>query len=1088
MKKKTMIAAALMMSAAAFGQTNPLWLRHSAISPDGKTIAFCYQGDIFTVPAEGGRAVQLTTNPAYDTNPVWSPDGRKIAFASDRNGNFDVFLMDHDGGRAARLTTNSAGEIPMAFRDNDHLLYKAWYMPTAEDAQFPSPQYTQVYEVETKEGRRPKLFSEVTMEDVDVMGDKLLYHDKKGGENAFRKHHTSSVTRDVWKVENINGERKFTKMTNFEGEDRNPVWSPDGRTFFYLSETDGSYNVYKMNADGSGKKQITHFKKHPVRYLSEGAGTLCFGFDGRIYTMKEGQKPHPVDVTIKSDKDEKDVYKTIRRSGATDFDVSPGGKEIAFILHGDVYVTSIEYNTTRQITDTPQQERDIQFSPDGRSLVYSGERDGFWQIYQSSIVDKDEKSFTYATKIKEERLTNSKKTSFQPQYSPDGKEVAFLEDRAAIKVVNLKSKKVRTVMPSKYQYSYQDGDQSFEWSPDSKWILTGYFDRGGWNNGDLAVINASGNGEIHNITHSGYVQAGGKWVLGGKAIIFASDYAGYRSHGSWGAERDEYIMFFDLDAYDKFLMNKEDLELLKKQEKEEAERKKAEAEKKNKKNKKGKKDDKKKKKDEVKPLKLDFEHADERVVRLTVNSSHLGDAYLTNKGDKLYYCASFEGKNDLWMHDLKDDVTSIVIKGLGARSGLVPSKDGSKLYVMTRGGITEINLASGKRKGISFEAPFNYRPAEERQYMFDHVWQQVQDKFYDPKIHGIDWKGYKKAYQKFLPYINNNRDFSDLLSELLGELNASHTGSGYFGGWGGKSTASLGLFFDNDYKGDGLKVKEVVDRGPFARRNTGVVPGCIIEKLDGEQIKAGKDYFPMLEDKAGKKMRVEVRMTDGKTKTVTIRPISKGALRSILYKRWIETNKRKVNELSNGRIAYVHVAGMDSKSFRHVYSELLGEDRNREAVIVDTRHNGGGWLHDDLCNLLSGEQYVRFAPRGQYIGHEPFAKWCGPSCVLIGEDNYSDASGFPQAYRSLKIGKLVGAPTPGTMTAVWWETLLDPTVYFGIPQVGCMDNNDEYYENQQIEPDILIYNNPQKFAEGVDDQLSGAVRHMLKEADKNKKK
>ena len=234
-----------------------------------------------------------------------------------------------------------------------------------------------------------------------------------------------------------------------------------------------------------------------------------------------------------------------------------------------MYVTSVDYKTTKQITDTPEQERDVDFSPDGRSLVYASERDGLWQIYQATLADKEEKMFTYATNIKEERLTRSTKTSFQPQYSPDGKEVAFLEDRTAIRVINLKTRNTRTVMDKKYQYSYSDGDQWFEWSPDSKWILSDFIGVGGWNNKDVVLLKADGKGEMHNLTQSGYNDGHAKWVLDGKAMIWQSDRAGYRSHGSWGAERDVYIMFFDLEAYEKFRMNKEDLALFEEAEREE---------------------------------------------------------------------------------------------------------------------------------------------------------------------------------------------------------------------------------------------------------------------------------------------------------------------------------------------------------------------------------------------------------------------------------------------------------------------------------------------------------------------------------------
>lgn len=243
----------------------------------------------------------------------------------------------------------------------------------------------------------------------------------------------------------------------------------------------------------------------------------------------------------------------------------------------------------------------------------------------------------------------------------------------------------------------------------------------------------------------------------------------------------------------------------------------------------------------------------------------------------------------------------------------------------------------------------------------------------------------------------------------------------------------------------------------------------------------GQDYFPLLEGKAGRKVLLAIyNPATGKRFDITIKAISMGEQSNLLYKRWVERCRNIVDKLSEGRIGYVHVKGMDSQSFREVYSEVLGRCRNKEAIIVDTRHNGGGWLHDDLATLLSGKEYQRFVPRGQYIGSDPFNKWLKPSCVLVCEDNYSNAHGFPWVYKELKIGKLIGAPVPGTMTAVWWENQIDPSIVFGIPQVGCMDMRGQYAENHQLSPNIEVYNTPEKALAGEDQQLEAAVQEMLK--------
>ena len=1072
MKRHLLAIAALAVSSAAMAQQDPLWMRHSAISPDGSQIAFAYKGDIWTVPVAGGQAKQLTTHSAYDSYPVWSPDSKNIAFVSTREGSRDVWIMPREGGAPHRLTTSSGSETPVAFLDNDHVLFESQVMPTAQSIFFANGNFPQIYSVSVN-GGRPKLYSELTLKapSINSKGD-VLYYDQKGSEDQWRKHHTSPITRDIWLLR----DGKYRKLTSFAGEDRDPVWG-NGDAYYYLSEEDGTFNVYRASVDGTAKQQLTHFKGNPVRFLTRANdGTLSFGYDGELYTLREGEEPRKVSVSVTADRIDAELDRQLRYSGASEIAVSPNGKEIAFVMHGDVYVTSVDYNTTKQITDTPEQERSIDFSPDGRSIVYAAERNGLWQIYQSTIKNKKEDLFTYATEIEEEQLVKSNKTSFQPMYSPDGKSVAFLEDRTRLCAVDVKSHKVRQLMDGKYMYSYSDGDQWFSWSPDSRWLLASYIGTGGWNNRDIALVPADGKGEIRNITNSGYNDTNGKWVLGGKAMLFQSDRAGYRSHGSWGTEDDAYIMFFDVDAYDQFRMSKEEYARWKETSKEEQ-----------KKEEKKEKDDEKKAKDKaktasaepVKPekveaLQLDLDNCRDRVIRLTVNSSHMGDAVLTTDGGTLYYQARFEGGSDLWKHDLREGRTQLVAKNIGGQ--VVPDKDVKNLY-LCGGSIRKFTLANSQTTNIGFEARFNYRPNQERAYMFSHAWQQVKDKLYVEDLNGVQWDYYRTTYEKFLPYINNGFDFSEMLSELLGELNVSHTGSTYWGNGYTLSTACLGLFFDPAYEGDGLKVQEVLRRGPFDVRNTKVKAGDIIEAIDGEKIEAGKDYNAMLDGKVGRPVRVMLKGG----REVVVKPIGSGEQSKLLYRRWVDRNKAMVDKWSNGQIAYVHVKAMDSESFRTVFSELLSDsNRQKKAVIVDERHNGGGWLHDDLCTLLSGRQYQSFVPRGQFIGWDPWNKWVKPSCVLVCEDDYSNGHGFPYVYQKLGIGPVIGAPVAGTMTAVWWETMLDGQTVFGIPQVGCLGMDGKYGENQTLIPDITVYNTPEQQLSGDDQQLRRAVEEMLK--------
>ena len=1063
------LATIVLATASATAQSSPLWLRKNDISPDGKQIAFTYKGNIYVVDADGGRAAQLTSNPAHDTDPMWTPDGKSIIFSSYREKGKDIYMVSAERGIPQRITSHPGNETPMDVLEDGSILFTANIQQDAKYGDFPGN--AQLYKV-CSDGGRPELITSLPVSAISVSKDgKMLYEDYKGYEDALRKHHTSSVTRDIWLYEpassgslKVNAYGKFTKLSAFNGEDRNPVFAADGNTYFYLSEKDGTINVYRSSISNPEENtQLTFHKGNPVRYLSVAQnGTLSYSYDGELYTMKPGEKARKADIKIVTDQIERDVQERTLTSGATDFALSPDGKEAALILRGDVFVTTIDHRTTKRITNTAQQERNVWFSKDGRTLYYASERNGHWGIWKTELTDKNDKLFTYAVSMEESLVTKPGETCFQPQVSPDGESIAYLKDRTAVAVMDLKSGKEKVLLDRNVNYSYSDGDQSFSWSPDSRYILCNYQANGGWNNEDVALIDVE-SGEITDLTESGYSDGGFRWALGGKAMTWTSDKAGYRSHGSWGAERDIYIMFFDGKRYMDFLRDKEDREIadLTKTEKEE----------------------KKEKKDSVKAEKkvaklvLDLENRKDRIIKLTGYSGRLGDHYLTQDGKKLFYMVRLERGTDLCMLNLEDNSLKVVSKGV--YGSLYPTADDKYMYLLSGSGVSKISTANGSKENISFSGEYDYKPAKEREYIFEHVWKQVNEKFYVADIHGIDWEGYRETYRKFLPHIDNNFDFQEMLSEMLGELNGSHTGARYQYR-SGLNMGTLGAIYDENHEGDGLKIAEVLKGGTLYIADPEIKSGDIITAIDGVEIKAGNDWYGLLKMKAGKKIRITVRKDGKRAEDLYVEPGASDYTQ--MYNRWVRQREDLVKKLSGGKVGYVHVEGMDSESFRRVYSDLLGKYRTCEAVIVDTRHNGGGWLHDDLATLLDGTGYIRFEPRGQYIGTEPYNKWTKPSCVLIGEDNYSDACGFPYVYKTLGIGKLIGAPVPGTMTAVWWENQIDPSIVFGIPQVGAIAVKEgRYLENMQIEPDILVYNDPASVLRGEDKQLERAVEEMMKE-------
>jgi Tol biopolymer transport system component len=1048
-------AAALLVSLTLTAET-PSWIRKNAISPDGKTLAFSYKGDIYTVPVTGGEARQLTSNPAYESDPVWTRDSRQIVFTSTREESKDLYVTSVEGGVPRRLTTLPGNELPLAVTA-DGKVWFSWYDSTVASDRFSDfPGDRQVWTTDLQ-GGAPELFTSLTFSAMsfNVAGD-ILYEDYKGYEDALRKHHTSSVTRDIWLLRN----GTFTKLSTYPGEDRNPVFAADGDTFYFLSEQDGkTSNVYRSSVSKPQEQvQLTSYEKDPVRFLSVADdGTVAYSWNGDLYTLSGGK----VAITLSRDEDEREMTR-LHLSNATAMAVSPNGKEVAVVIRGDVFVTSVDYSTTRRITNTASQERGVAFSKDGRELFYAAEREGCWSIYKASLTEKEDSYFTYAAAIREERVSPEGETSFQMEVSPDGKWLAYLRDRTELVVQPTKGGKVRSLLKGA-NYSYSDGDQDFAWSPDSRYLLCNYQADGGWNNEDIALIEVE-SGQVTNLTRSGYSDGSFRWALGGKAMTFESDKNGYRSHGSWGAESDIYIMFFDGKAYTQFGRSKEEKDIEKMLLGEKA------AEKAEKKEKKDSADKK------VEKLVLDLISRDDRLRRLTPHAAHVGDHFLTPDGGKLYFTQQLEKGYDLCCLNIEKGDVRVLRKDVRGR--YTHSAAGKSLFIFSGASLQRLTLASDKFDNVSFSGEFEFKPAEERAYIFEHAWKQVKEKFYVEDLHGADWDYYHTNYARFLPHINNYYDFQDLLSELLGELNGSHTGGRYRPGVT-RRLGHLGVLYDLSWKGDGLKIAEVLPGGVLNNADASIEAGDVILSIEGTPVKAGSDWRTLLYERADKKTILQVK-TSGKTRQLIVTPAASEA--DLMYRRWVRQREEMVEKLSGGKIGYVHVRGMNSPSFREVYSKALGRYRNCEALIVDTRHNGGGWLHDDLVTFLGGKEYCLFTPRGQYIGHEPFNKWTKPSCVLVCEDNYSDACGFPYAYRALGLGKLIGAPVPGTMTAVWWETQINPQIIFGIPQVGNWGVKDgRYIENFQLEPDILVYNDPASVLEGRDLQLEAAVKEMLNE-------
>ena len=1063
-------------SELTFAQTNDhLWFRNTAISPNGQQIAFTYNADIYVVSVNGGKANRLTTHSAYDTKPVWSHDGSKIAFSSNRHGNFDIFVMNLNGGNPKRLTYHSADDWATDFSQNDE---NVWFnsIRLDSDKSLLFHQLGELYSVSLKADLPKQVLSLPAYDARNNSNGDILFEEIKGYEDQWRKHHTSSVTRDIW-IKKASG--TYQKLSDFNGEDRNPVFGPED-TIYYLSEKSGTINVHQSSLSNPNETiQISDFKMHPVRQLSvSNNNILCYNFNGQVYTQKPNESPKLITIDVSGDMSLLQDELLFVNGSVQEMVPSPNGKELIFIYRGDIFSTTVDGSLTRRLTNTPEQERHIDISSDGRTIVYAGERNNSWNLYTQTLANKDEKYFTNALELKEDILLENEAESFQPKFSPDGEVIAYLEDRTKLKTINLKTKNITSIHNGERHFSYSDGDQDFEWSPDGKWFAITFYPDRYWV-GEIGIISANGDQKLINVSKSGFSDYYPQWSKDGSILYWASDRSGMHSVAKTGpTESDIYGVFLTQNAFDKFKLKKDEFELIDDDKKDDDDKDEDEDSKK-KKNKKDEKD--KEAKKVIEPITIDFDNLHKRKEKLTLFSTRLSSALLSKDLKQLYYLGRTDSKADLWKLDLRTKEIKSLGK-FGNGGSIAFDKEAKNIFVLSDGKISKVDIDSGKKKAVAINSEMTFNLSSEREYLMDHVSRQVKKKFLDPNLHGAPWDTLTSNYKKFVPYVNNDFDFKDILGELLGELNASHTGARFYdSNKKGDQTASLGVFYDTKHTEKGLKILEIMDGSPLIQGDKKVVAGVIIEAIDGVEMTKNMNYYAALNRKAGNSTIISYFNPETKTRwKERVKPISIREENELRYQRWIDINRKLVHKLSDGKLGYMHVRSMSDGSYREFLEDVMGEEVNKKALIVDTRFNGGGDLVDDLTTFLSGKKYMEFKNAGKVVGIESQRRWTKPSIMLVGESNYSDAHCTPAGYKDLKIGKLVGMPVPGTCSFVWWERIQNGIV-FGIPNMQVTDIVGDVLENKQLEPDIKVKNSFEAITNGKDEQIEAAVTELLKQ-------
>ncbi|MGB7643976.1 MAG: S41 family peptidase [Pseudomonas fluorescens] len=1049
----------------------PLWLRTPSVSPDGSRIAFTHGGQIWVVPATGGEARSLTSDQFYSHHPVWSPDGQRLAFASRRHGNDDVFVMPVAGGAVTRLTHHSTNDVPQAFTpDGQEVLFASNRLGDAKASALDGSKdlnglFEQLYSVPAQGGRPVMVLPFPALEVApSADGQRLLYTDRRSSENEWRKHHVSEAARDIWLFDRKAGTHR--RLSDFRGEDRNAVWTPQQDAVLWLSERSGSFNVWRQPLAGGSAQQITFHKDHPVRFLSSARdGTLVYGFDGEIWRQPAGAtQPQRVPVQIRQGNLMAGPSNVNLAGQATELAVSPTAPEYALIARGEVFVVSALSGVTRRITNTPAEERHLSYAPDGRSLLYASERNGRWEIMEARLNRADDTGFAGATPFTESVLISSEGDAFQPMSSPDGKRIAYRQDRTNLRVFERQTRQSVQVLGKESVYSYTDDDLNFAWAPDGRWLVS----RTGFETtAEIELIDANGRAPRRNISRSGFTDSHPMVSADGSAILWLSDRVALHSADSNAAAADVYAGFLTPEAFDAFRATPDERQRMDQLSKRQA---------------------------AATPAKTTVDSAlptadgiERRTVRLTPLSLSSKFFRLTPDQRTLVVVADDPaGQVVGYAIDTASRSPRVLFtRPPGSAVDIKTDDKVTTLVVLGPQGIDRYDIASGKAQDtVPFHAEMARDAQAEIAAIFDHAWRLTQVKFYDPKLHGVDWVAVGQAHRKFLPYVRHWEELAEVLSEMVGELNASHQG-GFFlnASSSGDATASLGVYFDDTWRGEGQKVVDILPGGPADRPGSALRAGATVLAVDGNPINAQTDVHRWLNRKADQPVLLSVRPKQSGTPVEqTVIPVSQEQEIALAYDRWVTQRREQVTRLSGGRLGYIHVPAMDLNGYLKAYSDLFGQHRLTEAVVVDVRYNGGGNLHDQLAAMLTGQHLAALVSRdGVRFIDIPTTRWTKPSILIANAASYSDGSAFPSLYQRQKIGKLVGQRVPGTATAVIWERQLDQRVVYGVPQLGFMGEDGKWFENQEIVPEVVVEADPASVTAGRDPQLERAVQELLQQ-------